>query len=101
MRLKVSGDKPEIRQYYIPALFPRIVKPLMEAGVVRCFSFRKFGSIIYALQGAVDEVIENMDDYFLSKEEWDTVVELGVDQNREDVILKKISSATKSSLTRK
>ncbi|KAL5512207.1 hypothetical protein ACEPAG_3492 [Sanghuangporus baumii] len=84
MRLKVSGDKPEIRQQYIPALFPRIVKPLIDAGV-----------------SAVDEVIETMDDYYLSKEEWDTIVELGVDQNRDDVMLKKISSATKSAFTRK
>ena len=37
MRLKVSGDKHEIRQAYIPALFPHIVMPLMETGVV-CFS---------------------------------------------------------------
>ena len=52
-------------------------------------------------QSAVDEVIEIMDDYYLSKEEWDTIVELGVGQNKDDVILKKISSATKSAFTRK
>jgi replication factor C subunit 1 len=34
MRLKVSGDKPEIRQHYIPSLFPHIVQPLMEDGAV-------------------------------------------------------------------
>ena len=34
MRLKVSGDKTEIRQSYIPALFPFIVKPLIEDGPV-------------------------------------------------------------------
>lgn len=34
MRLKVSGDKPEIRQHYIPALFPKIVKPLIDVGAV-------------------------------------------------------------------
>ncbi|TFK83253.1 DNA replication factor C, large subunit, partial [Polyporus arcularius HHB13444] len=32
MRLKVSGDKSEIRQSYIPSLFPHIVQPLMEKG---------------------------------------------------------------------
>jgi replication factor C subunit 1 len=42
-----------------------------------------------------------MDDYFLSREDWDTVVELGLDQNKSDYVLKKISPATKSSLTRK
>ena len=35
MRLKVSGDKPEIRLSYLPAMFPLIVKPLMEQGSVR------------------------------------------------------------------
>lgn len=34
MRLKVSGDKSEIRQSYIPALFPHIVKPLADEGSV-------------------------------------------------------------------
>ena len=34
MRLKVSGDKSEIRQSYIPALFPHIVLPLQEEGAV-------------------------------------------------------------------
>lgn len=37
MRLKVSGDKAEIRQSYIPSLFPHIVKPLTEKGAVRCY----------------------------------------------------------------
>jgi len=34
MRLKVSGNKSEIRQSYLPALFPHIVKPLMDVGAV-------------------------------------------------------------------
>ena len=42
-----------------------------------------------------------MDDYYLSKEEWDTIVELGVDQHKDDIVLKKISSATKTAFTRK
>lgn len=84
MRLKVSGDKSEIRQSYIPALFPHIVKPLADEG-----------------SSAIDDVIERMDEYYLSKEDWDTIVELGVDQNRDEVTLKKISPAVKSSFTRK
>ncbi|KAK0490419.1 replication factor RFC1 C terminal domain-containing protein [Armillaria novae-zelandiae] len=84
MRLKVSGDKSEIRQSYIPALFPHIVRPLADEG-----------------SGAIDDVIERMDEYYLSKEDWDTIVELGVDQNRDELTLKKISPAVKSSFTRK
>ena len=42
-----------------------------------------------------------MDDYYLSKEEWDTIMELGVGENKDDVVLKQISTATKMQLTRK
>ena len=35
MRLKVSGDKSEIRLSYLPAMFPLIVAPLMDQGSVR------------------------------------------------------------------
>ncbi|KZT38716.1 DNA replication factor C, large subunit [Sistotremastrum suecicum HHB10207 ss-3] len=84
MRLKVSGDKVEIRQHYIPALFPRLVMPLMESGA-----------------SAVDEVIESMDEYFLSREDWDSLVELGVGDHKDETVLKKISTATKTSFTRK
>jgi len=84
MRLKVSGDKSEIRQSYLPALFPHIVKPLMDQGA-----------------SAVEDVIERMDEYYLSKEDWDAVVELGLDQNKDEFILKKISTATKTALTKK
>ncbi|KAH7881856.1 replication factor RFC1 C terminal domain-containing protein [Phlebopus sp. FC_14] len=84
MRLKVSGDKSEIRQSYIPALFPHIVQPLVKEG-----------------SAAVDDVIEGMDEYYLSREDWDTIVELGVDQNRDDIVLKKISTATKTAFTKK
>jgi replication factor C subunit 1 len=55
----------------------------------------------YVLQSAVEDVIERMDEYYLSREDWDTVVELGVDQNKDDLVLKKISAATKTTLTKK
>ncbi|KAF9494490.1 DNA replication factor C, large subunit [Pleurotus eryngii] len=84
MRLKVSGDKSEIRQSYLPALFPHIVRPLIDDG-----------------SAAVDKVIERMDEYYLSKEDWDTVVELGVDQNKDELVLKRIPAATKTAFTRK
>ncbi|KAF4616049.1 hypothetical protein D9613_011358 [Agrocybe pediades] len=84
MRLKVSGDKSEIRQSYIPALYPHIIQPLQDVGV-----------------SAVEDVIETMDNYYLSKEDWDTIVELGVDEKKDDVVLKKVSTATKTALTRK
>ncbi|KAG1724915.1 replication factor RFC1 C terminal domain-containing protein [Suillus lakei] len=84
MRLKVSGDKHEIRQSYIPALFPHVVKPLIDHGAA-----------------AVDDVIERMDEYYLSREDWDTIIELGVDAQKDDVINKLIKPATKTSFTKK
>ncbi|CAL1702003.1 unnamed protein product [Somion occarium] len=84
MRLKVSGDRNETRQSYVPTLFTHLVKPLMDEG-----------------SSAVDEVIDKMDDYFLNREDWDAVVELGVGDHKEEVVLKKISPATKTALTRK
>ncbi|KAL7281894.1 hypothetical protein ACG7TL_003360 [Trametes sanguinea] len=84
MRLKVSGDKGEIRQSYIPALFPHMVQPLMDQGA-----------------SAVEEVIEFMDEYFLTREDWDTIVELGVGDRSDAIVMKKISTNTKTSFTKK
>ena len=46
-------------------------------------------------------MIERMDEYYLSREDWETVVELGVGQNKDDLVLKKISTATKTTLTKR
>jgi hypothetical protein len=51
-------------------------------------------------QAAVEEVISYMDEYYLGKEDWDAFVELGVDTMKEELILKKIPTATKSAFTR-
>jgi replication factor C subunit 1 len=102
MRLKTSADKLELRQSYIPALFPYIVKPLMTNGVVRMI-ITFFGAIVGSdlEQSAVDQVIDRMDEYFLTREDWEALVELGLDEFQEDIILKKISAATKTALTKK
>ncbi|KAI9448378.1 replication factor RFC1 C terminal domain-containing protein [Lactarius indigo] len=84
MRLKVSSDRSETRLSYLPAMFPLIVKPLMEMG-----------------SSAVDGVIGCMDDYYISREDWDTIVELGLGEQKDEVVLKKIPTATKSALTRR
>lgn len=42
-----------------------------------------------------------MDDYFLSKEEWDYLVELGVGDRQDERVLKGIATATKTAFTRK
>ncbi len=80
MRLKISGDRKEIRQAYIPTLFPRLVEPLIEKG-----------------EDGIEEVIELMDEYFLTKEDWDAILELGFNQ---EAILKQIPAKVKSAFTR-
>ena len=54
-----------------------------------------------SLQNAVGEVIERMDEYYLSKEDWDTILELGVDDKKDQIVAKNISTATKTALTKK
>ena len=42
-----------------------------------------------------------MDQYYLTKDDWDALVELGVGDNNEEAVLKKISAATKTNFTKK
>ena len=85
MRLRVSGDKREIRQSYLPTLVPRLVSPLVEHGTE-----------------GVQEGIELMDQYYLGKEEWDAIVEMGIGEGMGvEQVLKSIPTTTKSAFTRK
>ncbi|KIK13969.1 hypothetical protein PISMIDRAFT_688273 [Pisolithus microcarpus 441] len=47
----------------------------------------------------VDDVIEQMDEYYLTREDWDTIIELRVGENKDDV-LKKIPTTTKTAFTK-
>lgn len=81
MRLHSSGDRHEIRQQYLPILWTRLVKSLQAGG-----------------KDAVPAIIELMDSYYLTKDDWDAVLELGVgDMDMEKV---KIDTQSKSSFTR-
>lgn len=109
MRLKTSGDRKEIRQSYLPTLFEKLVKPIQERGTVSArsspYSLART-LILYnslsPLQEAIPEVIELMDDYYITKEDWDTLVELGVGEGYEmEPLLKSIAAPTKSAFTRK
>ncbi|CCA68684.1 related to replication factor C protein [Serendipita indica DSM 11827] len=86
MRMKVSGDKSEIRRHYIPALFPRIVQPLTDKDL--------------DAKETIKEVIGVMDEYYLNKEDWDTIVELGVGSRKDTDVLKNVATATKTAFTR-
>lgn len=84
MRLRVSGDRREIRQSYLPGLHDLLVKPLIEEGAE-----------------AIEDVIATMDDYFLTKEEWDGMVELGIGDLAAEPLLKQIETKVKTAFTRK
>ncbi|RAK74581.1 replication factor C subunit 1 [Aspergillus fijiensis CBS 313.89] len=81
MRLRASGDRDEIRQQYMPLLWDRLVRRLKDEG-----------------KDAVEEVIDFMDSYFLTREDWDALVELGLGPM--DAEHAKLETQTKASFTR-
>lgn len=83
LRLRVSGDKHEIRRDYIPALFNRMPHLLAQRGA-----------------DSIPEVIATMDEYFLSKDDYESLLELGIGENNREHIDGQIPSATKSAFTR-
>ncbi len=81
MRLRASGDRHEIRQQYLPMLWYRLVKELQIEG-----------------KEGISKIIELMDSYYLTKDDWDAILELGVGEMEMEKI--KIESNVKSSFTR-
>ncbi|MBW0475959.1 hypothetical protein O181_015674 [Austropuccinia psidii MF-1] len=85
MRLKISGDKKEVLMNYLPVLYPRLFDPLVDEDGPE----------------ELDDIIQLMDDYYLTKKEWEGVVEImALGKSFEDV-LKQIPSGTKSAFTRR
>jgi replication factor C subunit 1 len=80
MRLRASGDRHEIRQQYLPLLWNRIIKRLEEG------------------KDVVEDVIDLMDSYCLTKDDWDALLELGLGPM--DMANIKIGSQTKATFTR-
>ena len=81
MRLRSSGDRHEVRQQYIPIFWQQLVKRLEQEG-----------------KESVQDIIEFMDSYFLTKDDFDAIMELGVGPMQQDSI--KIETAAKSTFTR-
>ena len=81
MRLRSSGDRHEIRQQYLPVLWTRLIKKLENEG-----------------KDAVEDVIDLMDSYYLTRDDFDYIMELGLGpQDMESVSLE---TQTKASFTR-
>ena len=81
MRLRSSGDRHEVRQQYVPLLWHDLVNKLQKEG-----------------KDAVSQVIELMDSYYLTKDDFDAIMELGVGPMDQEKV--KIDSQTKSTFTR-
>jgi replication factor C subunit 1 len=81
MRLKSSGDHTEVRQEYLPLMWSQTVDRLQKEG-----------------GEAVGEVIDLMDSYYLTREDFDAIQELGVGPMREEDV--KIETKTKAAFTR-
>ncbi|KAI2632062.1 replication factor RFC1 C terminal domain-containing protein [Hypoxylon sp. NC1633] len=81
MRLRSSGDHNEIRQQYLPVLWTQLIKRLADEG-----------------KESVEDVIELMDSYFLTREDFDSIMELGVGPQDEESV--KIETQTKATFTR-
>jgi len=84
MRLRISGDRNEVRQSYMQTLFDRLVR-----------RFAKDGG------DAVGEMIELMDEYYLTKEDFDSIVEISIGHNDGEALMKDVPSNAKAAFTRK
>ncbi|KAJ5175871.1 Replication factor C subunit 1 [Penicillium canariense] len=81
MRLRTSGNREEIRQQYMPLVWDKSVKRLMTEG-----------------KESVDEVIDFMDAYFLTRDDFDAMVELGLGPMDQSKV--KLDTQTKATFTR-
>ena len=81
MRLRSSGDHNEIRQQYLPVLWYQVIKRLDVDG-----------------KGSIKDVIDLMDSYYLTRDDFDAMKELGVGPQAETNI--NIETQTKAAFTR-
>lgn len=81
MRLRSNADRHNVRQEYVPLYWNMLPKRLEREG-----------------KAVVPEIIDFMDSYFLTRDDFDAVVELGVGNMAEDNL--KIDAQTKSAFTR-
>lgn len=86
LRLVTTASRFEVREQYLPYFFPRLVRPMLDGK----------GS-----DQAASEIIDFMDDYYLTPEDREIVLELGMGDNDWESLGKKIPSATKAAFTRK
>lgn len=83
-RLRTHSDKKSFRLDYIPMMISKLTKPIVEEQ-----------------EGGIEPVINIMDYYYLTKEDWDAITEFGIGPLKGDNYMKKITTKTKTAFTRK
>lgn len=83
-RLRTFTDKTELRLDYMPLLIKTLTDPIVKE--------QELG---------IDKVIDIMDHYYLTKEDWDAICEFGIGPSKSDTYMKKITTKTKTAFTRK
>ncbi|SEI30754.1 YALIA101S01e06898g1_1 [Yarrowia lipolytica] len=81
---KTSGNSRELRQQYLPLMTRKLLDPLLAKKAE-----------------GVPEVIDFMDSYYLTREDWDAIMEMGVGPDSGEERMKKLETQTKSAFTRK
>lgn len=81
IRLRTSADRHEVRQQYLPSFFTSLVRRLEREG-----------------KDSIQDVIDTMDEYYLTREDWDAILELGVGPASDTTV--NIPTQTKSAFTR-
>lgn len=81
-RLRTSTSKTELRLDYLSVLIDKLTKPMIELG-----------------DEGIGKVIEVMDYYYLTREDWDYIIDFGVGEC--DDIIKKIPGPIKTAFTKK
>ncbi|GAM87772.1 hypothetical protein ANO11243_058000 [Dothideomycetidae sp. 11243] len=81
MRLRTTGDRHEVRQQYLPILWQELPNRLRNEG-----------------KEAIDEIIDLMDSYYLTRDDFDAILELGVGPHKADDF--KIETQDKAAFTR-
>ena len=81
MRLRASGTSHEVRQQYMPMIWSQTIGRLRDEG-----------------KDAAQSIIDFMDSYYLTKDDFDSLLELGVGDIEESKI--KIETSAKAAFTR-
>lgn len=81
--LKTSTDYSQLRLNYIPVLIRRLFNPLKQGA------------------DGIEDVLKLMDEYYLTKEDWDILMEFGIGSYDMTAQLKKIPTLTKTQFTKK